>query len=100
MRKRVALVVALLVSAFACSNGKRFEGNWQPVGSAGDVFLTISRDGNKYVVRDRLRGVSLCDLKNGSLNCGGGFGGPISVGFLESSGHITWHGMEFEKVQR
>lgn len=77
-------------------NGTRFIGNWNEGGPYG-TSLSISKDGAKYLVRSTTPGnttVQVCELSNGYLKCGGS-----DIGFIESSGHITWHGQELHKVQ-
>jgi hypothetical protein len=92
---RTSLVVVLLAVFLACSSnqGERFIGHWHSIRSGDEI--AISRDGDKYVIRDLWAGVYTCELSGGSLKSGTPIG---AVDFLESSGNITWRGMEFKKL--
>jgi hypothetical protein len=96
MMKALSLAVGILVIAqcSAASEGERFVGEWRQVGDSSHT-LSISRDGDKYVVRDPNAGVVACEESKGSLSCAGGLAGPNSVAFLESSKHIVWTGSEY-----
>lgn len=74
-------------------NGTRFIGYWKGIRS-GDYML-ISKDGDKYIIREPSAGVFPCELINGSLKSGTLIG---NVDFIESSGHITWRGIEWQKL--
>ncbi len=76
-------------------NGTRFIGNWNFGGQYGE-YLSISKDGGKYIVRYKNQGgsgVVVCELSNGSLK-----NDVSNIDFIESSGHITWRGMELQKL--
>ena len=76
-------------------SGTPFIGNWNAGGPYG-TSVSISKDGSKYIVRSETSGgkaVQVCELNNGSLKCG-----ESVIGFIESSGHITFHGVELERV--
>jgi hypothetical protein len=81
------------VSGTSRDNGTRFIGYWKGVRS-GDYML-ISKDGDKYIIREPSAGVFPCELINGSLKSGTLIG---NVDFIESSGHITWRGIEWQKL--
>jgi hypothetical protein len=102
--KRLAAVEAQLakvaqsqpgqLSGTSRDNGTRFIGNWN-IGNMD--YLSIRKDGDKYIVRENYMGrdnsVYSCELSNWSLKCG-----ESVIGFIESSGHITWRGWELQKV--
>jgi hypothetical protein len=96
--KRIGLVVVLLAIYLGCSsnNGERFIGRWQSLEDNREV-VTISKDGDKYIVRDA-RGAFTCELSDGlQLKCAMTPTGPGAVTFM-SRGHILWLGMDMKKL--
>jgi hypothetical protein len=81
------------LSGTSPNNGTRFIGTWYNRHGYFGGSLSISKDGDQYIVRQHDGNVYSCELSNGSLKCGEGV-----IGFIESSGHITWHGEELQKL--
>jgi hypothetical protein len=88
------LMLGLCFGLSCSKETAQFVGEWDSISSADRV--TISKDGDKYVLNDRYGGVFACSLDKGSLNCGTIIG---NADLLKSSGHLTWRGMEFSRVQ-
>jgi uncharacterized lipoprotein YehR (DUF1307 family) len=92
---KIVLVCVLAFSLAACSKsgGQKFIGTWTPV--VGEANITISQDGDLYVLTGYPFDRTAFTYKDGVLK-GTGLMGDLT--FSESSKHIYFFNREYQKL--
>ena len=105
--KNLLFISIALCLLYSCSNpkGKQFLGTWKTK-QYDSIAVKIKNDWGHFtvatVVNDKLSGSEIYELKDSTLITHSGitrlFKIDSTIQFVASSGHLSWHGVEWEKV--
>ena len=101
MKNAIIIFIIFCVPLFfSCSNsnGNKYIGNWTELEHKKDKLI-ITKDGDNYFIKSEgswVKGGSFTyKLKEGTLEGDGNLG---KINYVESSGHLTWQGVEWGKI--